>query len=809
VGARCERGRGTSFPDWLTEKGYKQTQSTSSRRKKQGSLRCDAIARTLLGPPLKVQGNELFYRCPQHKPDSNPSLKINTHKNCWLCAPCGKSGNPWQLAAFFAGLDPNEKEGVKAFLKEHGLLNGKRPRKEGKERGPCLAEYVYSDASRNRVARKRRYEPGPDGKKKEFDWQRWENGKWIDGLAGLKTPLYRLAEIKGSTWVVVTEGEKDADEGARIGLPTTTSGGIGSWRDDHADSLLSKDVVITPDGDDGGRLEAEKRAVSLFGRARSIKLVELPGAKDLAEAIEKGTTCEALLTLFQNAPEWKPADGCEILHRISMYTRRFVAQSASQTTVVTLWIAHTHAFDAADFTPYLSISSPEKQSGKTRLLEVMRPLVRNPWLTGRVTAAVLVRKIDAECPVLLLDESDAAFSGEKEYAEALRGVLDTGHRRGGAASCCVGQGANIGYRDFSTFCPKAIAGIGKLPDTVANRSIPIRLKRAKLRAVERFREREVEREASDLRARLAAWCDPSIEKLRTARPAIPPELSDRQADVCEPLLAIADLAGGGWPEAARKALVELCSKAQTEDDSVGVQLLTDIRAVFYPVEDNGDRFTEVERIASSDLVKDLAAMEGRPWAEFGKMAKPITPNQVAKLLGRYEIWPKTMRLSDGRRLKGYEWDQFTELWELYLPPARDPLSAPAVKHLVTLPGAEQDSPSEPGNAEGDIPQATGNARSNGDLEPVTKDMVSRSMSRFEDTISANENGACHGVTVQKGGVEGAFCAHCSGIGVCPCGACTLGHSAEDFDGSAPCSMCRLDDHTQFAAWVCLYFGSCQ
>jgi hypothetical protein len=231
---------------------------------------------------------------------------------------------------------------------------------------------------------------------------------------------------------------------------------------------------------------------------------------------------------------------------------------------VALWDAQSHAFEAADCTPYQDINSAEKQSGKTRLWEVQRLLVSRAWLTGRATAAVLTRKVDAEHPTLLLDESDAAFGGENEYAEALRGILNTGYRRGGAASCCVGQGASITYKDYSTFCPKAIAGIGKRPDTVSNRSIPLRLKRARRGEVERFRERDVAREAAEIAARLAAWCAVNLERLRQARPEIPAELTDRQADVCEPLLAIADLAGGDWPKAVRKALVELCAKAQAE-----------------------------------------------------------------------------------------------------------------------------------------------------------------------------------------------------------------------------------------------------
>jgi hypothetical protein len=275
--------------------------------------------------------------------------------------------------------------------------------------------------------------------------------------------------------------------------------------------------------------------------------------------------------------------------------------SLSQARVVVLWIAHTHTIDAADATPYLAITSAEKQSGKTRLLEVGELLVAGAWLTGKVSAAVLIRKIDSEQPALLLDESDAAFAGEKEYAEALRGVLNTGHRRGGKASCCVGQGTKITFKDFSTFCPKAIAGIGNLPDTVADRSIPIRLKRAaRGEHVERFRRRDVEAESAGLRGRLEAWSAVTVENLRAARPVLPDALTDRQQDGAEPLLAIADLAGGEWPETARLGLIELCGEAQADDQSTGVRLLADIRGIF--------QSRNVDRIPSAELAAALAEM---------------------------------------------------------------------------------------------------------------------------------------------------------------------------------------------------------
>ena len=140
-----------------------------------------------------------------------------------------------------------------------------------------------------------------------------------------------------------------------------------------------------------------------------------------------------------------------------------------------MWAAHTHALDASRVTPYLAISSAEAGSGKTLLLEALAMIVPRPWLTGRTTAAVLPRKVEKVCPMLLLDESDTAFRGDKDYAAALHGILNSGYKRSGTTTLCVGQGANIDFRDFSTFSPKAFAGIAKLPDTIRTRSFPIRL----------------------------------------------------------------------------------------------------------------------------------------------------------------------------------------------------------------------------------------------------------------------------------------------------------------------------------------------
>ena len=227
-----------------------------------------------------------------------------------------------------------------------------------------------------------------------------------------------------------------------------------------------------------------------------------------------------------------PKDLDTLLGEVRTFVRRFVVVTPEQATVLALWVVHTHAFDSAETTPYLSINAATKQAGKTRLLEVLEQLVAKPWMTARATAAVLVRKIEGDKPTLLLDESDAAFRQANEYTEALRSVLNAGYRRGGKASLCVGQGKNINYKDFSTFCPKAIAGIGTLPDTVADRAISITLKRRRRdENVERFRLLDGRKAAKPLKERLQQWEKKHTRILEGRRPDLPNELSDRAQDV--------------------------------------------------------------------------------------------------------------------------------------------------------------------------------------------------------------------------------------------------------------------------------------
>ena len=574
------------------------------------------------------------------------------------------------------------------------------------------AKYSYTDEHGVLLYQNVRFEP------KDFRQRRLDRkGRWIWKLGHIRRVLYNLPAVLAAHEVLIVEGEKDAEAGNTLGLTSTTSGGTGSWREEFSDSVFGKQVTIIADADDPGRKHVQNVARSLYSKVKSLRLLELPGAKDLTEWVEHGGTRETLLELIARTPEWKANSigGSKVLDEILAYIRRFVSLSEAQARVLALWVFHTYVFSAAIATPYLAITSAEKQSGKTRLLEVLDTLVLNPWLTGKVTAAVLVRKIDAEHPTLLLDESDAAFGGDKEYSEALRGVLNTGHRRGGKASCCAGQGANISFRDFSTFCPKAIAGIGKLPDTVADRAIPIRLKRAAPgESVERFRLRDINSEAARLREQVEVWCTKVAEQLNAARPELPDFLSDRQQDGAEPLLAIADAAGGKWPQLARVALIQLCAEAQASDDSTGKLLLTDIRWAFESL--------QTDRLSSVALLRELVENESTPWSEWSH-GKPLTAAGLSRLLRPYGITPHSIRVED-RTPKGYEREDFEDAFRRYLP-------------------AEGTPPASSTTSQGATPQQANIGAASGDFSSRNTEAAVAAPKR--ETL--NENGLCCGVAV--------------------------------------------------------------
>jgi putative DNA primase/helicase len=237
------------------------------------------------------------------------------------------------------------------------------------------------------------------------------------------------------------------------------------------------------------------------------------------------------------------------------------------------------------------------------------------------------------------------MKGDREMAEALRGIMNSGFDRAGARYI-LNVPVPGGYepRQFSTWAPQLLSGIGSLPETVRDRAIEIEIVRKRPdETVRRLRRRD----GGDLNVfcrKLARWAQDHLEKLRDANPTIPSGLDDRASDAWDPLLAIADLVGGDWPDRARRAAVELLGEHVKDDDEIGSVLLGDIRDLFEGRDQNIYVTKEGDKhLKSENLVAALSAREDRPWAEFGRARKPITVIGLARLLKGYKIRPVTVR----------------------------------------------------------------------------------------------------------------------------------------------------------------------
>lgn len=256
----------------------------------------------------------------------------------------------------------------------------------------------------------------------------------------------------------------------------------------------------------------------------------------------------------------------ELLDAVSAFVARYVVLPGEEAlNSVALWIMHTWVADIVDCTPYLMILSSEPGSGKSRLLETLSYVVRNPWMTAQTTPTVLFRRMATDKPTLLLDELDTIFRGGSSN-EALRAVLNSGNRSSGTVDRCDGKWGTISY---PTYGPKALCGIdnGFLPDTIVDRSITIRMRKERGQTA-RLRPRIAAVEAAPIAYTLDAWASTVKEELALLQPALPRALSDRACDAWEPLLGIAEFAGHGWPERTLKAALALNKPPEQQNTPV-------------------------------------------------------------------------------------------------------------------------------------------------------------------------------------------------------------------------------------------------
>lgn len=356
--------------------------------------------------------------------------------------------------------------------------------------------------------------------------------------------------------------------------------------------------------------------------------------------------------------------GDHVLDDVQAFLLRFVAYPAPWCVDAhALWIAHAWLMDAWESTPRIAFLSPEPGSGKSRALEVTEPLVPRPVHAVNTTPAYLFRKVSDEdgAPTILYDEIDTVFGPKAKDNEDIRGMLNAGHRKGAMAGRATKRGQVIVTEELPAYCAVALAGLNDLPDTIMTRSVVVRMRRrAQHERVEPWRLRVNAPEARQLRDRIAKWAASVAAQAGTSWPDMPEGVEDRNADVWEPLIAVADLAGGVWPERSRVAAVSAVSDARAANsESLGIRLLGDLRTVF------SDR----ARMSTEDILSALNAMEDAPWGDL--RGRELDARALARRLKRYDVAPRYMRIPDrDGPAKGYDAADLADPWSRYLPPAR-------------------------------------------------------------------------------------------------------------------------------------------
>ncbi len=346
--------------------------------------------------------------------------------------------------------------------------------------------------------------------------------------------------------------------------------------------------------------------------------------------------------------------GAALLHDLRETLERYVLLPSSEAyDAATLWIAASHGQPAFEHAPRLVATSPQKRCGKSRFMDIVHGTAHAPLMTVNATPAAIFRSIHTDPPTLLVDEADTIFGSKKvaENNEDLRGLLNAGHQRGRYSLRVVGVGENATVGKFETFSFAMLASIGDLPDTIMDRAIVVRMRRrAPGEVVAPFRSRRDGPQLGEIRDRLRDWVRGHLDDLRNAEPAMPVE--DRAADSWEPLVAVADLAGGVWPQRARAAAVRFVREASEADTqkSEGMRLLADVKSIF-------TNYT-VSFLPSQELVMALRKLEESPWHDDF-----LSTTRLAQMLGEYGIKP---RRNSAGTTRGYRLDDFTDAFNRYL-----------------------------------------------------------------------------------------------------------------------------------------------
>lgn len=336
---------------------------------------------------------------------------------------------------------------------------------------------------------------------------------------------------------------------------------------------------------------------------------------------------------YEPVQQWPhPVDGEALLDDLVRLIRSYVSMSDHAVTATALWILHSHAFASADVSPFLAITSPVKRCGKTTLLEIIEKLVPHPLCSSNLTKASIYIALDqlgqGQQYTFLIDEMDTFVGLRSE----LRGILNAGHRKTAAYVLrSVSEKGGRRLKRFSVWAAKAVALIGRLPDTLEDRSIVIRMQRKSVsKIVETFKD-DCTAQFDMLNQQAARWAADSLDDLKKSEPEELREQlnNDRASNNWRHLFSIADLAGGDWPQKARASALAIGNSRASPSDAE--QLLADCEIIF-------NKLCK-PALSSAQIIEELCRLPESDWAHW-KNNRKLTPKAFANILEAFNIGSK-------------------------------------------------------------------------------------------------------------------------------------------------------------------------
>jgi hypothetical protein len=352
--------------------------------------------------------------------------------------------------------------------------------------------------------------------------------------------------------------------------------------------------------------------------------------------------------LFKDIEPWpEPVRFLDVLEEVQEVLKRFIIMDDDHYATITLWIVASWYYKDYDIFPYLTISSPEKRCGKSLTLRVISKMVDRPFPAANISPAGLFRTCEEYGPTLLIDEGDTFLKNNSDMLN----ILNAGHSSEFPAVRVEKINEKFVTQTFAVYCPKVIAVIGKLPDTLIDRSIIIPLQRKNAYEKVDKLNRQEKKYFDQLKRKISrVYNDFTLDDGKDLDSD-----NDREIDNWFPLLSVADTAGGHWPKTARGAAKKIGS--EVDEDSYRIMLLEDFKNVIF--------IDGIDKESTEEIKNKLHALDERPWLAYGRKSKPISAIQIARLLKPFGIYSDTIRFDESLK-KGYWKKHFIDAWNRYL-----------------------------------------------------------------------------------------------------------------------------------------------